>query len=148
MIKNIIASLLSIIIIAFVLVQAGYFNMEYAGMALQINKRTPAGDSLIGNYTSSSRFIGFPDSRIQNFEQENKTNQVRYLISKLSNNSRYHEFNTKDINISLQLRELNSSPQDTFTLHIIGSITGFCSPQSARELTQLFLARLEYGLID
>jgi uncharacterized protein YxeA len=147
MIKNTIASLLSILIITYILVQAGYFNIEQAQMVLHINQYTPRGDSLITNYQSTSSYIGFPDTRIQNFEQENKNNQVKYLISKLSNNSRYHEFSHKDINISIQVRELNSTPKDTFTLHITGTVSGFCSPQSARELTQLFLARLEYGLI-
>ncbi len=148
MIKNITASLLSILIITYILVQAGYFNIEMAQMVLHINQHKPHGDSLITNYESASSYIGFPDQRIKDFEEENKNNQVKYLISKISNNSRYHEFKNKDINISIQIRELNSAPQDTITLHITGVVTGFCSPQSAREITQLVLAKLEYGQLN
>lgn len=148
MIKLIFFSLLSSVIILFVTVQSGYFNVEWATIQLNISKITPRGDSLLFNYTQQSNYIGFPDSRIQDFEEANRSAQVKYLISKLKNDSRYHEWDNKPVDIRIQLRELNASPQDTFTMHIRGSIKGFCSPQSARELTQLFLAKLEYGLAE
>ncbi len=146
--KNILLSLFSTIIIAYISIQSGYFDVEHASINVQISKVTAQSDSLLYSHQSLSNYIGFPDSRIHEFESEHKTDQVKYLFNKLRNDSRYHEWNEKSIDITLHLRELNRAPKDTFTVRVLGSITGFCSPQSARELTQLFLAHLEYGLVE
>ncbi len=148
MIKLIFFSLLSALVILFVTVQSGYFNVEQATTQLVIKKVSSKEDSVLFNYLNHSTYIGMPDTRIQDFEEANRSAQVKYLIHKLQNNSRYHEWNRKPIDIKLQLREINKAPEDTFTIRITGTIQGFCSPQSARELTQLFLAKLEYGLVE
>jgi hypothetical protein len=148
MIKLIFWSVSSILLILLISVLTGYFNIEHATLRIEIHQLKASGDSLILKYQDKSNYIGFPDSRIQAFEEANRNAPVKFLFSKLNNRSRYHEWGSKPIDISLQLRELNSTPQDTFTLRITGTIDGFCSPQSARELSQLLLAKLEYGLIE
>ncbi len=146
--RNITLTIFSLLTILYVLVQSGYIDIERATFNYTIYRQAASGDSILFAGSQTSNYLGLPDSRIADFEADNKTNSVKYIISKINNDSRYHEFSIKTVKVSLQVRELLAQPSDTFTVRLDGQINGFCSPQSAKELTQLVLAKFEYGQVE